>query len=86
MPTYDYVCKTCGYKFEEFQSMSAEPLKVCPKCNNEIMRKIGTGAGLVFKGSGFYITDYKNKMTPSKDKTPSQSNDKKPSPGTKKAS
>ena len=86
MPTYDYICKTCGYEFEEFQSMSAEPLKFCPKCNSEIIRKIGTGAGLVFKGSGFYITDYKNKKTPSKDKTPSPSKKKSSSADTKKAS
>ncbi|MEJ2543384.1 MAG: zinc ribbon domain-containing protein [Calditrichaceae bacterium] len=87
MPTYEYVCKKCGYEFEEFQSMSAEPLKVCPKCNNEIIRKIGTGAGLVFKGSGFYITDYKNKKpAPPKDSKPSSEKNKKSSPDTKKAS
>ena len=63
MPTYEYVCDSCGYEFEEFQSMTAEPLKECPKCGKEIRRKIGGGAGLVFKGSGFYITDYKNKKT-----------------------
>ncbi|HES59016.1 MAG TPA: zinc ribbon domain-containing protein [Caldithrix sp.] len=86
MPTYEYICKTCGYKFEEFQSMSAEPLKVCPKCNNEIVRKIGTGAGLVFKGSGFYITDYKNKKTSVDKNKPAATKEKKSSPDTKKAS
>ena len=86
MPTYDYVCKTCGYEFEEFQSMSAEPLKVCPKCNNEIIRKIGSGAGLVFKGSGFYITDYKNKKTSVKENKTTPTKEKKASPDTKKAS
>lgn len=85
MPTYEYICKTCGYEFEEFQSMSAEPLKICPKCSNKIVRKIGTGAGLVFKGSGFYITDYKNKKIPAKENTTPSSNRKKSSPDTKKA-
>jgi len=61
MPTYDYICKKCSYEFEEFQSMKAEPLKTCPQCGGFIERKIGSGAGLLFKGSGFYITDYKNK-------------------------
>ena len=86
MPTYEYVCKNCGYEFEEFQSMTAEPLKTCPKCNKEIIRKIGTGAGLVFKGSGFYITDYKNKKTPVNENKTSSTNKKKPSPDSKKAS
>lgn len=86
MPTYDYVCKTCGYEFEEFQSMNAEHLKNCPKCNNEIIRKIGTGAGLVFKGSGFYITDYKNKKTPDQKNPPFPAKEKKPVKDTKKAS
>jgi len=86
MPTYEYVCKTCGHEFEEFQSMNAEPLKICPKCNNEITRKIGIGAGLVFKGSGFYITDYKNNKTSTQDRTPSSDKENKPSTDTKKAS
>ena len=60
MPTYDYVCKACEYRFEEFQSMSADPLKKCPKCKkNKLERLIGTGAGVIFKGSGFYETDYR---------------------------
>ena len=61
MPTYEYECEKCGYKFEEFQSIKAEPLKKCPKCKGKLRRLIGTGAGLIFKGSGFYITDYKKK-------------------------
>ncbi len=61
MPTYEYICKSCGYEFEEFQSISAEPIKICPRCKGRVERKISAGAGLVFKGSGFYITDYKNK-------------------------
>jgi len=61
MPTYDYVCQDCGHEFEAFQSITAKPLTECPSCGGEIKRKIGAGAGLIFKGSGFYITDYKNK-------------------------
>ncbi len=59
MPTYEYVCKKCGHHFDTFQSISAEPLKTCPKCEGVIERKIFGGAGLIFKGSGFYETDYK---------------------------
>lgn len=62
MPTYEYACPKCGYTFEQFQSMKDEPLKKCPKCKKTgIKRLIGGGAGLIFKGSGFYITDYKKK-------------------------
>jgi len=63
MPTYDYKCSQCQYTFEYFQSMSAEPLTECPKCGGHLKRVIGTGAGTIFKGSGFYQTDYKNKST-----------------------
>src|SRR4051812_4378459 len=62
MPTYEYVCQKCGYQFEQFQSMRDAPLKKCPKCIKEgLKRLVGGGAGLIFKGSGFYITDYKKK-------------------------
>ena len=60
MPTYEYKCDECGYKFEEFQSMTAVPLDLCPKCEGAVRRLISAGNGLIFKGSGFYITDYKN--------------------------
>lgn len=61
MPTYEYVCQKCGCEFEQFQSIKDEPLKKCPKCRkNSVRRKIGGGAGLLFKGSGFYITDYRS--------------------------
>lgn len=60
MPTYDYRCKNCGHRFEEFQSVTDEPLAICPKCSGELQRLITGGSGLIFKGSGFYITDYKN--------------------------
>ncbi len=63
MPTYEYVCKECGHHFDAFQSISAEPLKTCPECGGLIERKIFGGAGLIFKGSGFYETDYKKAST-----------------------
>jgi putative FmdB family regulatory protein len=62
MPTYEYACPKCGHEFEQFQSMRDEPLKKCPKCKKAgLKRLVGGGAGLIFKGTGFYITDYKNK-------------------------
>ena len=60
MPTYDYRCTVCGHKFEEFQLITDDPLTDCPKCGGKIERLIGAGAGLIFKGSGFYITDYRS--------------------------
>ena len=59
MPTYEYKCDKCNYVFEEFQSINDEPLRECPKCGGGVQRLIGAGAGLIFKGSGFYLTDYK---------------------------
>ena len=59
MPTYDYKCKSCGHKFEYLQNITAEPLANCPECGGTLHRLIGAGAGLIFKGSGFYITDYR---------------------------
>lgn len=64
MPTYEYVCQKCGHEFEQFQSMKDEPLKKCPQCKKAgLKRLVGGGAGLIFKGTGFYITDYKNKSS-----------------------
>jgi putative FmdB family regulatory protein len=60
MPTYDYKCMECSHTFEIFQPMSAEHIKQCPNCNGKVRRLIGAGAGTIFKGSGFYHTDYKN--------------------------
>ncbi len=60
MPTYEYECARCGHTFEKFHSISATPPKRCPECRGKLNRKIGTGAGLLFKGSGFYITDYRS--------------------------
>ena len=58
MPTYDYKCPKCGTEFQEFQKISAKPGAKCPKCGGKAERQISGGAGLVFKGSGFYLTDY----------------------------
>ena len=61
MPTYEYKCDACGHGFERFQSITAAPVKKCPECGkSKVRRLIGTGAGLIFKGSGFYITDYRD--------------------------
>lgn len=59
MPTYEYACPKCGV-FEKFQSMKDDPLPKCPTCRSKIKRLIGTGAGIIFKGSGFYQTDYRS--------------------------
>ena len=58
MPTYEYECETTGRRFEVFQQMSDEPLKECPECGEAVRRLIGTGGAVIFKGSGFYATDY----------------------------
>jgi putative FmdB family regulatory protein len=64
MPTYQYECSACGHEFEELQSMTDAKLKKCPKCKKDkLNRLIGTGGGIIFKGTGFYQTDYKNKGT-----------------------
>jgi putative FmdB family regulatory protein len=80
MPTYEYVCPKCHHEFEQFQSMNDAPLKKCPKCKKTgLKRLIGGGAGLIFKGTGFYITDYKNKKGPEKsggDSTPAKTETK----------
>ncbi|MEC5128206.1 FmdB family zinc ribbon protein [Verrucomicrobiales bacterium BCK34] len=62
MPNYDYQCKKCGHEFEVFQRMTAERLTDCPldECDGEVKRLLGTGAGIIFKGSGFYETDYRS--------------------------
>ena len=62
MPTYEYFCKNCGHKFDKFQAMSAELLKKCPKCGKRrLIRLIGAGGGIIFKGAGFHCNDYGTK-------------------------
>ncbi|HBS04725.1 MAG TPA: FmdB family transcriptional regulator [Leptospiraceae bacterium] len=59
MPTYSYRCTKCGHEYDAFQSMKDDPHTECPECGGKVERLIGGGAGIVFKGSGFYVTDYK---------------------------
>lgn len=78
MPTYDYLCEGCGYKFEKFQPITGNPLRKCPKCKElKLKRLIGSGAGVIFKGAGFYETDYRSKdYTDAKTKAESKPEDK----------
>jgi putative FmdB family regulatory protein len=88
MPTYEYVCTKCHHHFEAFQSIASQPLTVCPVCKGPLERIISGGAGLIFKGSGFYETDYKKKsnggsknlrttkVSESTDSSPSENKDK----------
>lgn len=68
MPTYEYECRSCGEKFEVFQKMTDTPLKGCPKCGGRLRRLIGAGSGLIFKGPGFYATDYRSEIYKAKEK------------------
>lgn len=87
MPTYEYRCKSCSHEFEHFQSMKDAPLRKCPECGkNTLERLIGTGAAVIFKGSGFYQTDYRNEAykkaaEADKPKSESTSSDKPSSDG-----
>ncbi len=85
MPTYGYRCKQCKYEFDEFQSISSDPLTECPKCNQKtLIRIICGGSGLIFKGNGFYLTDYKNINTsPPNDNGKTAQEEKKPQPEVK---
>ncbi len=81
MPTYEYQCDACGNKFEKFQSIKAAPIRKCPNCGkNKVRRLISSGAGLIFKGSGFYITDYRSDSY--KEKAKSESGEKTDTPKT----
>ncbi len=76
MPTYDYECNACGHRFDAFQSMSDDLLKKCPACGKlKLKRLIGGGLGIIFKGSGFYVTDSKKSSSSSITKTDSASSD-----------
>ena len=88
MPTYDYECKACGHEFELFQSISEPVKRKCPECSKlQLNRLFGTGAAVVFKGSGFYQTDYRSdsyKKAAEKDKKPAEkAKEKAPDPGGK---
>jgi putative FmdB family regulatory protein len=91
MPTYDYLCDACNHEFELFQSIKAEPEKKCPECGKKKLRRlIGPGAALVFKGSGFYKTDYRSesyKKAAAADKpsaAPAAGKESKPAGGSEK--
>lgn len=74
MPTYEYACQACGHRFEEFQSITAKPIRKCPQCKKlKVNRLISSGAGFIFKGSGFYITDYRSDSYKSAAKSDSSS-------------
>lgn len=74
MPTYDYQCPDCGHEFEAFHSISAKPIKKCPKCGKrKVKRLIGSGGGVIFKGTGFYQTDYKGSSKPASKPEPAKS-------------
>lgn len=78
MPTYQYECQACGHSFDELQGMSEPKLKKCPQCRKaKLVRLIGGGSGMIFKGSGFYETDYKRKSSGADDKPKPEA---KPSP------
>jgi putative FmdB family regulatory protein len=85
MPTYDYVCDACGHQFEAFESIKADPQTVCPSCDDpKLRRKIGPGAAILFKGSGFYQTDYRSdsyKQRAKEDKAPAASSSGSSDPG-----
>ena len=98
MPTYDYICENCGYEFEQFQGITAQPLRKCSECGkSKLKRLIGAGSGVIFKGTGFYQTDYRSesyrkakeseKKTADKDttkkKTKTKSKDSQSSPKNK---
>lgn len=82
MPTYEYRCDNCQHQFEQFQSIKARPVRKCPECGKlSVQRLIGAGAGIIFKGSGFYQTDYRSegykKAAESEKKTTSKDTTKK---------
>ena len=89
MPTYEYICNACGHEFEKFQPITAAPIKACVKCGKKkAERKISGGAGFIFKGGGFYETDYRSdsyKKAAEADKAPAATSDSKPADAAKPA-
>jgi putative FmdB family regulatory protein len=85
MPTYDYTCAACGHRFERFESINDDAVKQCPKCNKKkAKRMLGTGAGLIFKGAGFYTTDSRPKSGGDSGKASGDSEKKSEPPKDKK--
>ena len=84
MPTYEYECQECGKTFEAFQKMTDAPLKTCKLCGGSVRRLIGTGAGIIFKGTGWYCTDFKDKKS-SVSSSPSDSSSSGGSSGSDKS-
>ena len=96
MPTYEYCCEACGHRFEQYQAITASPLKKCPACDKRALQRLmGTGGGIIFKGSGFYQTDYRSdsykkaaeaekKAPPSADTKDSTAKPAEKAPGEKK--
>ncbi len=80
MPTYEYECQSCGKRFERFQSITEEPIKECPVCDKKVKRLIGAGAGFLFKGSGFYCTDYRSQSYRKAEKADKENSESKSSP------
>jgi len=77
MPTYEYACKECEHQFEQFQSITARPTRKCPECGKmKLQRLIGAGAGVIFKGSGFYQTDYRSESYKQGEKNANKTPDK----------
>ena len=97
MPTYDYICESCRYEFEQFQTITAKPARKCPNCGKAALKRlIGAGSGVIFKGAGFYQTDYRSESykkaeksekskadTTTKKKTETKTKDSKPTDKTK---
>ncbi len=88
MPTYEYQCAKCKKRHEAFQSITAKPLTKCPRCGGGLKRLLGSGSGFLFKGSGFYVTDYRSKSyhdAKKKDQPPSSTTTDKPASGSAKS-
>lgn len=79
MPTYQYECQQCEHRFEQFQSITAPPLTACPRCSGSVTRLISAGAGFIFKGSGFYTTDYRSDHYKQREKAEKASGTSSPS-------
>ncbi len=85
MPTYEYECDKCGHRFDVFQSITEKPLCQCPKCKGKLRRLIGAGGAIIFRGSGFYATDYRSEEYKKKSKEESSPTDSKKSADSKKS-